>query len=807
VDQGEWIREALAECPPYVSDSLRRLLPELDQPADTAPVLDDEWWRQRLFSAVGTTLGTLTTVRPLAVLVEDLHWADSTTLDLLEHMVTRDPGVAVVGTWRLDDPATGSETDQWFTRVRRLSSVALLELAPLDRPETAGQLEILLHRPADPDMLDRIYRRSRGQPLFTEQLAAHQAAERELPQLLADLLDQRLDGLQDIAWSISRDLGIADRPLTDAQLRATTNLEAPALTAGLRELAAHHLLADTPSAHEVRLRHPLLAEAIRRRLVPGEASDVHRRLAGVLGTTPDVAPAEVAAHWQAADDSGQELTWRIAAARAASSRFAARQAAEEWLRVVELWPQSAQPGEIDLTEVYCMALESLITADERPRAAVVGREAMARLPEVENERTAQVYAHVARGVDRTDLAEARALVNRAIRVYESLPPSRGHVLALDQLAGYLTQQGQPSAARRAVARAVEISADLGDTALRRRMLITLAWHEVITGRPEDAVARAGDAAQMTPRMPDPVTELIVAMYYTDILLITGAPAEQVEAAGRRGLDAASEFEVAPNLVSVVRSNTAQALIDAGRVDRVAALLDPVTGGEVVRRTWAEHLERAYLDFVRGDYVPASQRFTRLFAVATTPQMQRWIAERSVVVDLWEGRAQIALDRMVEALDGTHIDKLALMGEYYLLAARAAADAAEQTGPPKRRRELRQQLDELRFRARIDPLGPDSPSRHRRAWLRTWNAQLARLAHEDTVELWVSAASAWDALPRPFEAAYCRWRAALVVLRTERAGLAAKLLNRAERDAREHVPLRRAIAATKVAANRRAGDRA
>src|SRR3954452_6939230 len=131
VDQGEWIREALAECPPYVSDSLRRLLPELDQPADTAPVLDDEWWRQRLFSAVGTTLGTLTTVRPLAVLVEDLHWADSTTLDLLEHMVTRDPGVAVVGTWRLDDPATRSETDQWFTRVRRLSSVALLELVPL----------------------------------------------------------------------------------------------------------------------------------------------------------------------------------------------------------------------------------------------------------------------------------------------------------------------------------------------------------------------------------------------------------------------------------------------------------------------------------------------------------------------------------------------------------------------------------------------------------------------------------------------------------------------------------------------------
>ena len=46
---------------------------------DAAAVPDDDWWRQRLFSAVGTTLAALATLRPLAVLVEDLHWADSTT--------------------------------------------------------------------------------------------------------------------------------------------------------------------------------------------------------------------------------------------------------------------------------------------------------------------------------------------------------------------------------------------------------------------------------------------------------------------------------------------------------------------------------------------------------------------------------------------------------------------------------------------------------------------------------------------------------------------------------------------------------
>ena len=171
VDQGQWIREALSECPPYVSASLGRLLPELGQPADTAPVLDDEWWRQRLFSAVGTTLGTLTRLRPLAVLVEDLHWADSNTLDLLEHLLTAGPGLPVVGTWRQDDPTVPVPVLDWVARVRRLSGVDELVLHPLTRDGTAEQLALLTGVDPAPASVDRIYRRSAGQPLFTEQLA------------------------------------------------------------------------------------------------------------------------------------------------------------------------------------------------------------------------------------------------------------------------------------------------------------------------------------------------------------------------------------------------------------------------------------------------------------------------------------------------------------------------------------------------------------------------------------------------------------------------------------------------------------
>ena len=67
----------------------------------------------------------------------------------------------------------------------------------------------------------------------------------------------------------------------------------------------------------------------------------------------------------------------------------------------------------------------------------------------------------------------------------------------------------------------------------------------------------------------------------------------------------------------------------------------------------------------------------------------------------------------------------------------------------------------------------------------------------TVDVWLEAAAGWDDLGRPHRAAYCRWRAAQVARATGQAGLAAKLLRRAARDAREHLPLMTWIRATAV----------
>ncbi|MGH3362765.1 MAG: AAA family ATPase, partial [Nocardioides sp.] len=160
-DGGQWLEKAFSECPDYVPASLSRLLPELapwSNPADD----DDEWARERQLAAVRAVLTALGNQRPLALVVEDLHWADSSTLDLLEHLVSRGPGVPIVGTFRVDDLATDARVEDWRARVVRRPEVEILELGPLTLSDTAEQLSLLLGRVADDDLVQRIHRRAQG---------------------------------------------------------------------------------------------------------------------------------------------------------------------------------------------------------------------------------------------------------------------------------------------------------------------------------------------------------------------------------------------------------------------------------------------------------------------------------------------------------------------------------------------------------------------------------------------------------------------------------------------------------------------
>ena len=361
--ESEWWKRALASAPAYVSTALGSLLPELG----TEPVeaVADEAARYRLHTAVAAALEALSDDHPAAVLIEDTHWADPATLDLLTHLVAGRLGCPVLCTWRLDDSATPDRTVEWFERVRRLPRVTELELRPLSERETADQLR-MLGQDLTGDLAERVHRRTRGLPLFTEQLSSSLDDDTALPRLLADLLDRRFVGISERAWAIVRVLGVADRPLSIDQLAAASGLTSRELTDELRDLRDRHLVIGT-SERAAQLQHPLLAEATRRRLVVGEDLEVHAALARVLGTSPGASAAEVARHWQGAERPGSG-SWSGGFVRPGRPR---RSSQSTRLPIsgracVELWPEDKRSaGDPPLTRGHAMAhaLEALGRVD------------------------------------------------------------------------------------------------------------------------------------------------------------------------------------------------------------------------------------------------------------------------------------------------------------------------------------------------------------------------------------------------------------------------------------------------------------
>jgi len=316
-------------------------------------------------------------------------------------------------------------------------------------------------------------------------------------------------------------------------------------------------------------------------------------------------------------------------------------------------------------------------------------------------------------------------------------------------------------------------------------------------RPDVALSQIQAAAAIELPESDLFNDVYIATLHTHLLLMTNAAPEEVAAAARPVLRAAAGEEHETWPLSALRTNVAMAFRRAGRVGHAAELLDPRTEEPVSFLTWAEHSERVVLDALRGRHEAAARRIEELSAVPFDTGLGNLVETTEVFAeaDLWGGRAQAAYDRAVDLVHTcAPTDASGWLAGLLVLAARAAADLAP-SGPPTAREQLLGTVLGLRDEAVDDPFEPLPADRVRSALASSWTAETLRLSGRAEVETWVAAARRWDRLTRPHEAAYCRWRAAEVALRTGQGSAARSLLQRARHDAREHVPLLALIAAT------------
>ena len=687
-DGGRWFAEALSASEPYVATSIQRLVPavEVDGSAGVHPGADQS--RHRLFVAVAATIKALSAVRPLALVLEDLHWADAGTLDLLEHLSTRGTAVPVVASYRTEDPATPSATSDWLGRVCRLSSAATLRLGPLSLDETAQQLSILLGQPAAPAAVTSIHARTEGLPLFTEQLAKaiDQDADRPMPELLADLLDARLVGVGRHAWAIAKVLGVADRGLTSAVVREAADLTVGELFDGLRELDARRLLSPT-DPDVAQLRHPLLAEAIRRRLVAGEGVDQHRRLARVLAARPHPAAPEIALHWQRGFQPAEEVVWRVAAARAAANRFAVTEEMAQWRRVLSLYSDGHEvPGGPTWSEVYCAAIDAAWSLGLRAESQELVSAALSSSAGLEGRARADLYFRTAtRSMAGMDSPESLRMADEAIAIYRAIEPTIDLALCLERRSVILRKGGRWEEAAHDLDEAAEVCRAVGDVGTLRWILGRRAWQAGVMGDPATALRGIAEAFELQPLVPDPSGDIRLGTAATDLLLDLGAGTDEIVAAGARGLAAAETWDAALFAGAMLRAKVVEALMRAGRVTEAASLLDRATARPGVSEVWLTQLSITQVAVAQGRLVDAADRAAALVGAEDATLDYRTETHLAAArIDLWRGLPTAALRHLLPLLkEVVGTDSARYAGSHLVLSARAAADHVEALRPGER----------------------------------------------------------------------------------------------------------------------------
>jgi DNA-binding CsgD family transcriptional regulator/tetratricopeptide (TPR) repeat protein len=817
LDDGSQLNAALSLAAPYVRAEVERLLPGLGKGEPIGSARGESGRRDRLFSAVTEVLGTVSARAGLVLVIEDVHWADSATLDYLTYLARAASGGALtmVVTCRSDERPADAKVTRWLTHMRSSSGVQEIRLRPMSRGEVMEQIAWLVGKEPPLLLVDDVYARAEGNPFFTEQLVAAAMTDSPegmlrppgaLPERLAELLAARASGCGDDAQAVLAGLAVAGRPLGEAHLSQVTGLSLAAVREGLRELSTGHLLAAGTAEGTHRPRHALLAEAVAAGLLPGERGVLHERTALALAAADaETLAAEIAGHWSAAGHSARELPARVAAAEAAQRVFGFAEAAAHWQRAIELCgilPGDTPVAGLDLPGLYVRAIDALDVSGDIEGAGELAEEAYRRFANHPDRPTAAlIHSRAAFFRGMYAPASGLPLIKEALRLFAQEPPSAEQSQAwFDYASTYLLlAEGQREAFRAALDRALQIAEAAGATALVPQIMANLAVASFFRGQVEEGFATLHRGQLLAAASGDGGAILLLAINESDALLKTGEFQRAADVA-QRGLLYASQTGRHTGFPSTeLAANAAESLLALGRTAQAATLIDPLTSGPAGPDRHLVHASRAEIDMLRGDIEAATRRLQQVAAfprgvgsIVIASESARLAAELA----LWARRPGDALEDVQRGLSLFKAPDLTIFcGRLLVAGMRACADQAEQARARRDNHAARaaqtaaddlcswvRQMANLPFTDH--PFVATIPADRA-----DWDAEHTRLEGVSDPVAWATAAKTWDGLGCPHRAGYAWWRQAQAQLDARQpAPVAAAALQAAAAAAAGHAPL-------------------
>jgi DNA-binding CsgD family transcriptional regulator/tetratricopeptide (TPR) repeat protein len=741
--------------------------------------------QQQVFLAVRRMLDHVGADAPVVLALEDLHWADPSTLDLVRHLGQARPEgrrLLLVCSYR----SIGVERDApllW----QLLGSAAFrrrTERIELDR-FGLDEIRRLVHAAdrggVDAQLVQRCFDWSGGNPFFAEQLlAAGVLAEPDEVRLSADLMTillVRLHSLKPVTSRVLRVAAVAGRAMSRRLLRTVSALPGEQLNEALQECFDRQMLYAAEDQDVYRFQHALLREAVYQSTVRDARVDLHLAMARALTADPTLglsdgsAAAELASHWYLAGSLPEALTTAVRAGQAAARTLAFPSAEVQFTRALEMWgrvPDAAECAGMSFAELFVAAADAARWSGHVDRAVTHIRQAIDesggagpdRLGELNERLGSYLWEAGSRSVSLTAFQAAAGLL-------EGRPASavKARVLAAVALADL--QAGRYTNGRQKADEALAMAAEVGAKAEEGRALNVSGLARGMLGDVAGGEERLRKALSIAESV-NHIEDRFRAYGNLGLVLENAGRLREAAAVTTDGLEAARQLSLAHTRQgALLAGNASAALVLLGEWDEAEKIITEVSLDRPPLESLYPRLTLAEVKAARGHFGEARELLASI-AGLEHGEDPRFLGPLHAVQaeialcedDLTGATAEVA--KGLAALRGSE-NTLELL-RLCAVGMRCAADRGDARAGDElallagdaRRREL--SAEEIQLVALCA-------------------AERQRVRHADTPAVWSRVAEGWNALDRPYRTAYARWREAEVTGERDRARKAAREAHR------------------------------
>lgn len=485
---------------------------------------------------VRTALDELMATGPVALIVDDVHWADVSSLDVLTYLAAGfadGQPLLVLGAYRDTELGAGHPLHGWLADMRRMPGVALLPLRRFDRHDTGLLVHALLGADHRASLVEQCYDRSDGNAYLVELLVqelepAAESLSAVLPGDLREALLAAWHRLSPPARGLMQVLAVGGRPVDVGVLDQVAEAVGAAHGARVAVGVAESIdagLAVLCGDGSVWFQHPLVAEVLVSTVLPPEAARLHAEYVAVW-LAAESAPARLRAahlalHHEASADASAALTWSLRAAAEAERVRGFGEESHHLSAACRLWPLADARRRRNAgayVDLLLRATRAAHRAGDLDTALSLGRRAYELTKDDEDPLVCcrvLIELNILRQLHgrRPSLATLR----EAVGMSSAFPSSPEHVRSLAEVASHEQRLGMPEAAEHAE-EALEAARACGSVEALAHALIGAA--DARCGQ-QEALAFAAEAMQLSRQVGEPLFISNSAIAWANCLLTCG----------------------------------------------------------------------------------------------------------------------------------------------------------------------------------------------------------------------------------------------------------------------------------------------